>query len=80
MPVVYDPVFDDGVIDFEISNPVILVPKEGGGVGTYKELPDKPKIEGVTLEGDKSAEELKIASKQYVDLQVGNIEALLATI
>lgn len=44
-----------------------------GGAKTYAELPDKPMIEGVTLEGNKSADDLKlqktieIASEHDID-------------
>lgn len=43
------------------------------GAKTYSELPDKPMIEGVTLEGNKSADDLKlqrpieIASEHDID-------------
>ena len=43
------------------------------GAKTYSELPDKPMIEGVTLEGNKTADDLKlqrtieIASEHDID-------------
>ena len=44
------------------------VPFETGGSGTssYSDLSDKPSIEGVTLEGNKTLDSLGIASKQSV--------------
>ena len=39
----------------------------GGGVSDYKELENKPSVNGTELEGDKSLEELGIASKEELD-------------
>lgn len=36
----------------------LSTPSRVGGASTYAELPDKPSINGVPLEGDKSFEEL----------------------
>ena len=35
----------------------------GGGVKTYAQLPDKPKINSVTVEGDKSSADLHIRER-----------------
>lgn len=37
------------------------------GVNDYDELSNKPKIEGITLEGDLTAQDLGLATKNYVD-------------
>ena len=41
----------------------------GGGATTYSELPDKPQIEGVTLEGDKTYEELNLQRMTNTELE-----------
>lgn len=53
-----------------------------GGIGTddYNALLNKPQIEARILQGNKSAEELNLASLTYVDTKLGNVEVLLQTI
>lgn len=51
-----------------------------GGTSDYNDLENKPKIEGVTVQGSQTAEDLRLASKTYVDTNIGNIEVLLSTI
>lgn len=48
---------------------------EGGSGGTsdYTELTNKPQIEGVTLTGNKTAEDLGLATEQYVDDAIADI-------
>lgn len=50
------------------------------GTTNYNDLENKAVIEGVTIQGSKSAEDYNLASKTYVDTNIGNIEALLSTI
>lgn len=52
----------------------------GGGTTNYTALTNKPLIEGVTVVGSKSADDYNLASKAYVDANIGNIEVLLSTI
>lgn len=53
---------------------------KGDGSNDYETLDNKPIIEGVTVTGSKSADDYNLASKTYVDTNVGNIEVLLQTI
>ena len=52
----------------------------GGGTSDYSQLTNKPSINGVTLSGNKTSEDLGLASKTYVDNLVGNINTVLATL
>ena len=52
----------------------------GGGTSDYSQLTNKPSINGVTLSGNKTSEDLGLASKTYVDNLVGNINTILATL
>lgn len=54
--------------------------KGDSGDGDYDQLKNKPTIEARVVEGNKKAEDLNLASKTYVDVQLGNVEALLQTI
>ena len=80
------------------NNPISLkVTQGGGGSGfDYNQAVHKPQINGVTLEGNKTAAELGISGVEVVDeiksgdmraitsnavyIGVGNIEALLHTL
>jgi len=59
----------------------LLGKKSGGGGGTfnYNDLSNKPSINDVTLSGNKSSEDLGLASKTYVDNLVGDIDTILDT-
>lgn len=52
----------------------------GGGTEDYEALNNQPLIEGVKVIGSKNAEDYNLASKTYVDTNIGNIEVLLGTI
>ena len=58
------------------------VPFETGGSGTsdYSELENKPSIGGVTLEGNKTLDDLKIASKQSVEEKQDTIKQVNVTV
>lgn len=59
----------NGISPDENGNVEIEVP-EGGGTGNYSELINKPKINGVELDGEKSLEDLGIG--QPTDEQIGS--------
>lgn len=48
--------------------------------GNYEDLSNKPKINDVELVGNKTLDDLGIASKEYVDDLIGNINSILATL
>lgn len=58
--------------------------KGDSGITTYTELTDKPQINGNTLVGNKSASDLGIAAKEYVDSETERAraaeEALMALV
>jgi len=47
------------------------------GISNYKTLSDKPQINGVELSGNKTAEELSLASKEQVETLQRTIESLV---
>lgn len=51
-----------------------------GEAGDYNDLENIPTIEARQVIGNKSAADLNLASRTYVDTQLGNVEALLLTI
>lgn len=58
----------------------LLGKKSGGGSGgttDYSQLENKPSINGVILNGNKTAEDLGLAEKEYVDDLVGDINAMM---
>lgn len=54
-----EPSGNEETVNLEIDSTVIIA-GGGGGTSNYIDLSNKPKINGVTLEGDKTAEELGI--------------------
>lgn len=52
----------------------------GGGVSTYGELPDKPSINGQTLEGDKTSEDLGIITVTEEEKETWNGKANVSDI
>lgn len=66
------------VVDVETASLDVGGSSGGSGVSSYAALPDKPKINGMTLVGDKSAEELNLQPKgEYPSVEEVN-EALNA--
>lgn len=60
-----NPLLTEGVKIARINGQDIYAPQGGsGGATSYAELTDKPSIEGVTLEGDSTFEDLGIASAE----------------
>lgn len=54
-------IYSDSIIDMEVD-------REGTGTNDYNALVNKPKIEGVTLKGDKTFKQLGLESMTEQDI------------
>lgn len=51
-----------------------------GGTTNYTQLTNKPRINNVELSGNKTLDDLGIASKEYIDGLIGNVNTILDNI
>lgn len=51
-----------------------------GGTTNYNQLTNRPSINNVTLSGNKTLDDLGIASKEYIDSLIGNVNTVLDNI
>lgn len=77
-----EPIVTEGthIADITINGNKTELYAESGGSSDYSELENKPQIGGITLVGNKTLDELGIASKSSVDSLaelVGNVNAML---
>ena len=64
-------IIEPNMIEMEIAG---QTPSTIGGTTNYNELSGKPKINGIELKGDKTLDELNIASKDYVEQEIATFD------
>ena len=67
-----------GEVKVYVDNKVDSVPKFDADFNSITK--NVPTIEGKEVKGVKTAEDLNLVNKAYVETQIGNIEILLSTI
>lgn len=66
----FSPKFSDDRMTFTPKFGQDIRPVFGGGTTDYEDLTNKPRINGVVLQGDKTNEELKIESISNSELEL----------
>ena len=61
-------------MDGELATPIEV----GGGTRDYEKLFNQPSIEGHTLRGDSSLDDIGVT--QAIDIKIGNVAIILSTI